>query len=224
MAGVRDRIADALGGDDPDPQWADRVQDLLYDGESVRERVAVDDAQVVVTSHRVLAFTPDGDGPNFRQVERPNVAGVSTGATASGALLGRGVRWTAIGLVLLGFGTVVDFGAIVGDVDLSTGGTGAVGLGGVLGAVQGMLDLLRQLDAILQTLGALVVLLGVLVLGAYLRTRTPTLVVEVAGDADDVHLPRPDDPAATVDRLDAAIFPDDRTTAGGPDRDQHREA
>ena len=49
-------------------------------------------------------------------------------------------------------------------------------------------------------------------------------VVEVAGDADDVHLPRPDDPAATVDRLDAAIFPDDRTTAGGPDRDRHREA
>ena len=171
MAGVRDRIADALGGDDPDPQWADRVQDLLYDGESVRERVAVDDAQVVVTSHRVLAFTPDGDGPNFRQVERPNVAGVSTGATASGALLGRGVRWTAIGLVLLGFGTVVDFGAIVGDVDLSTGGTGAVGLGGVLGAVQGMLDLLRQLDAILQTLGALVVLLGPAVERVVVRVR-----------------------------------------------------
>lgn len=224
MAGVRDRIEDALGDDGPDARWADRVEALLYDGETVRERVEVEGSLVAVTSHRVLAFTPDADGPNFREVERPNVVGVSTGAETTGTLLARGVRWTVIGLVLVGIGTVIDFGAIVGDVDLSTGGTGSVGIGGVLGAVQGMLDLLRQLDALLQTLGALVALLGVLVLGGYLLTRTPTLVVEVAGDEADVHVPRPDDVAATRDRLEAAIFPDDHTTAGGLDRDPLREA
>jgi len=224
MAGVRERIEDALGADGADPRWADRIQDLLYDGETVRETVAVEGARVVVTSHRVLAFTPDSDGANFRQVERPNVVGVSTGAEANGALLARGVRWAVIGLVLLGIGTVVDFGGIVGSVDLSTGGTAGVGIGGVLGAVQGMLDLLRQLDAILQGLGALGALLGALVLGGYLITRTPTLVVEVAGDDGDVHLPRPDDAGATSDRLEAAIFPGDRSTAGGPDGDPLREA
>ena len=46
--------------------WKSRVDDLLYDGETARETVDVGTSRVVVTSHRVLAFTPDADGENFR--------------------------------------------------------------------------------------------------------------------------------------------------------------
>ena len=212
MAGVRDRLAAVLGDDTPDHEWADRVHELLYDGESVRETVAVDDARVVVTSHRVLAFTPDGDGPNFRQLERPNVVDVTTGTDGNPALLARGLRWGAIGGLLAVVGSVVDVGAIVGDVDLSGPDAGGVGIGGVLGAVQTMLDLLSQLDVFLQLLGGLGLLASSLVLGAYLLTRDATLVVEVAGEEANLHLPRPADSAAAVARLEAAIFPD----GGGP--------
>lgn len=215
MAGVRDALAAALGDDAPDHEWADRIHELLYDGETVRETVAVDSARVVVTSHRVLALTPEGDGPKFRQVDRPNVVGVGAGSDGDGALLARGIRWSAIGGVVAAAGTFVNFDSIVGDVALGGSETGGIGIGGVLGAVQGMLALLRQLDELLQLLGALGMLLGVLVLGAYLHTRDATLVVEVAGDDADVHLPRPADSRAAIERLETAIFPDGPSPSPG---------
>lgn len=221
MAGVRDRVGGLLADDGGDAAWGDRVDELLYDGEALAETVSVGDARVVVTSHRVLAFTPAGDGPNFRQVDRPNVVGVSSGSVGEPAHLLRGIRWTAIGLVLVLAGVFVDTDAIVGDVDLGTGG-GQIGVGGVLGVVRSMLDLLGRLDDLLVTVGALAMLLGVAVLGVYLWTRDPALVVEVAGDADDVHLPRPADPRPVVERLEAAIRPgtvEPSAEAGDPLRD-----
>ena len=55
--------------------WVERAEGLLYEGESVRETVPVGAGGIVVTTHRLLAFTPDREGPNFRQVDRPNVDG-----------------------------------------------------------------------------------------------------------------------------------------------------
>lgn len=216
MAGVRDRLGGLLGEDGGDPRWRDRLDDLLYEGESIEESVTVGDARVVVTSHRLLSFAPHLDGPNFRQVDRPNVLGVSTGARSDTGHLVRGVRWTAIGLVLVLAGTFLDMDDLVGGVDLGGGAGGQIGVGGVLGVVRSMLDLLRQLDELLQLFGALALLLGVVVFGVYLRSREPTIVVEIAGDEDDVHLPRPEDARAIVDRLAAAVGPDGATP--GTDR------
>lgn len=208
MAGLGDRLDDLFGEAGGDPRWRDRLDELLYEGESVEESLAVGDAKVVVTSHRVLSFDPDGDGPHFRQVDRPNVVGVSTGARSEASHLMRGIRWTAIGLVLVLAGTFVDMDDLVGGVDLGGGAGSQIGVGGVLGVVRSMLDLLRQLDELLQLFGALALVLGVVVLGVYLWTREPTVVVEIAGDEDDVHLPRPEDTGGLVDRLEAAIAPD----------------
>jgi hypothetical protein len=226
MAGVRDRLAAALGEDDRGPDWTSRVEELLYDGETIRDTISVEHARVVVTSHRVLTITPDRDGPNFQQVDRPNVVGVATGSDGNVALLGRGIRWTVIGLLMVGAGVLIDFESIVGSVNLTGSGAGQVGFGGILGVVQGMLNLLRQLDVVLQVLGALGALLGVLVLGVYLLGRESTLVIRVAGDeTSDLHLPRPGDSGSIVERLDAAIFPDDRATGGpSPDSDPLGEA
>jgi hypothetical protein len=187
-------------------EWRGRVEELLYDGETVRETLSFDEASVVVTSHRVLAFTPEADGANFRQVERPNVAGVSTGAQSRSGLLERGLRYGVAGAVLVVAGQVVDFGSILGGVDLGGQASREVGLGGILGPLQGMLNVLTQLDELMQMGGALALLLATALVGVYWFTREETLVVEVAGD-EDVHVPRPADATAARDRLAAAVGP-----------------
>lgn len=69
--------------------WRKRVDDLLHSGESVEETVDFETGSVVVTSQRVLAFDPDGDGPELQKADRPNVEGVTTGAQSDASMLGR---------------------------------------------------------------------------------------------------------------------------------------
>lgn len=208
MSGLRDRVADAVSQDGPDPRWADRLTDLLYDGESVAESFAVGDARVVVTSHRVLAFTPGADGAAFRQVDRPNVVDVAAGARTESNLLGRAGRWGVIGVVLLGAGLVLDMDAIIGEVSLGGGAGSQIGVGGVLGLVRTVLDLLRRLDEFLAIAGVLVLALAAVALGAYWYTREPTFVIRIAGDDPDIYLPREGAAAGVRERLEAAIAPD----------------
>ncbi|MFB6232795.1 MAG: hypothetical protein ABEH61_00910 [Haloarculaceae archaeon] len=187
------------------PRWRDNAAELLYDGESIQETVDFGDARVVVTSHRVLAFAPEIEGANFRQVDRPNVSGVTTGSQTESTLLERSVRFGVVGAVLIVAGSVIDFGSIVGDVDLGGGGAvGRVGLGGMLGALGAMLAILQDLDQYMQLFGALALLLAVVLFGVYWYLRDTTLVLRIDGD-DDIHLPRPDDAAATADRLEDAL-------------------
>lgn len=208
MAGVRERLDDLLGEEGADSRWRDQLGDLLYEGEQIRDAVSIEDARVLVTSHRVLAYTPDTDGPNFRDVERPNVVGVRLGAESNRSLLLRGIQWSVLGLILLGAGLLIDFESIVGDVDLGDGAD-AIGAGGVLGLVQQLLSLLRQFDEILQLFAGLVLLASAVAFGAYVLTREPRLHIRVAGDdVDDISLPRPADDGETVERLERAIFPD----------------
>jgi len=169
----------------------ERVEALLYEGETVADSVAWDGARVVLTSHRLLVFTPGGEGANFRAVDRPNVEGLETGARSRTGLLERGLRYGLLGAVLVGAGAVVDLGGIVDGVDLS--GTDQLGLGGLGATMQRLLGLLARLDQLLQAAGALGVLLGVALLAAWWYTREPTLRVAVAG-GEDVRVPRPDDP------------------------------
>jgi hypothetical protein len=189
-------------------QWQGRVNDLLYDGESVLETVDVGTAQVVVTSHRVLAFTPEMDGRNFQQADRPNAVSVKTSALAKGDLLERGIRYLVIGGVLIAAGTLFDFGSIMGDTDLSTGESTQLGLGGIMEITQQLLNLMQNLDQLLQTFGALALLLAVVLLGVYWFLRDPTLVIEMAGDEEDVHIPRSENVDQIRARLEQVILPD----------------
>jgi hypothetical protein len=191
----------------------ERVDELLYDGETVRESVELDGARVVVTSHRLLAFTPGMDGANFQQADLPNVEGVDTGARGPGTLLERGLRVGTVGAVLVGTGLVVDFDSLVGGVDLGTG-AGRTGIGGMLGPVRRLLGLVRDLDQYMQLLGALVLLLSVALLSAYWYLREPTLTVEVAG-GEDLHVPRGAD--GTAARLEGALAPGPAVPGGDPE-------
>jgi hypothetical protein len=194
-------------------RWKSRVDDLLYDGESVRETVDMGSSRVVVTSHRVLAFTPDADGENFRQADRPNVETVETGSSTDDRLLRYGARLGVVGGVLVGTGFFVDFGSIFGDVEFDTESAGRVGAGGLIGTAQTLIDILKQLDFLLLVFGLLSLLLMAVLVGVYLFRRDPTLVITVAGDEADIPLPRSGDATEVRRRLEAAIFPD---AAGSP--------
>lgn len=196
-------------------RWAGSVADLLYEGETVRQEVAVGDDRVVVTSHRLLAFTPTREGENYRQVDLPNVADVRVGSDGEGHLLGQAGRAFLYGAVLLAVGVFVDFGAFVPtDAFANTGAAGRLGLGGIIAVMQRFLNLIASLDEIARLVGALVVLFSTFVLAVYMLTRDRAVVVRVAGDADDVVVPASEDGVnadAAVADLEQALF--------GPDSD-----
>ncbi|PSP69232.1 hypothetical protein BRC79_04580 [Halobacteriales archaeon QH_8_67_27] len=193
LDGLLDRVR---GGEDR--AWAGSVEALLFDGESIRQRVELDDGnRVVVTSHRLLAFTPGSDGENYRGVDLPNVADVRAGHEGERNLLWQGSRTLLYGLVLLGVGVFLDFDSFVPtDAFQRTGATSQLGMGGLLGLLQQFLDLIARIDEFARTIGALLVLFAVFVFAVYLLTRDRVLVVGVAGDDANIRVPAD---GATID-------------------------
>lgn len=188
--------------------WVDRVEDLLYDGESVEADVPLGEGGLVVTSHRVLAFTPDREGANYRAVDRPNVDGVAVETSGEWQFLEQGVKALVVGLALVVAGQTISLDSLVSDISLTdTGATGSVGLGGMMGLLQSMLTLLAQLDDLLRLFGGLALAFSVVVLGVYLWSRERLLVLSVAGD-EDVELTAPDD-EGVVEEIELALLPGD---------------
>ncbi|WP_436923272.1 hypothetical protein [Halosimplex amylolyticum] len=207
------RLFDGVGGNGG-RAWAGSVEDLLYDGETVRRRVALGgDDRVVVTSHRLLAFTPGSDGENYRGVDLPNVTDVRAGHEGERNLLGIGGRTLVYGAVLLAVGVFVDFGAFVPtDAFQQTGAAGQLGMGGLLAMLQRFLDLVARIDEFARLIGAVLVLFAVFVFGVYLVTRDRVLVVGVAGDEEDVYVPASEDALdGAVADLEVALFDSGRT-------------
>ncbi|MCU4717468.1 hypothetical protein [Halapricum hydrolyticum] len=195
-------------------RWSDRVEELLYDGETVAERVEVGTAAVVVTSHRVLAFTPERDGPNFQQADRPNVTGVSVESGGDSTFLRYAVRATIYGLVLIVAGLLLPLDAILSDVAMPES-TGQLGIGGVLGLFEQLLSLLRNLDEFMQLAGALLLLFAIVPFGVYLWSRERSLVIDLAEADESIRLPAPDSNGETIaDGLERAILPGTDHEAG----------
>ncbi|MFC6864010.1 hypothetical protein ACFQGE_11150 [Halomicroarcula sp. GCM10025817] len=194
--------------------WVERAGDLLYDGETVETEVRVGTGGLVVTSHRVLAFTPDRDGPNYRAVDRPNVEGVDVTTSGEPTFLEQGIKALVAGVVLVAAGQFVSFDSMVAGVAVDGGqAASAVGIGQMLGLLQTMLTLLAQLDDLMQLFGGLALALAAVVLGVYAWSRERVLVVRVAG-GEDVTLSAPAD-EGVVDRVRAALRPGD-APADGP--------
>lgn len=189
-------------------RWQERVDDLLYDGETVEETVDFDASRLVVTTHRVLAFTPETDGENFQQVDRPNVTRVTTAAGREESMLTRSVALGALGAVFVAVGVLVDFDSLVGDVDLSRDAAGQLGIGGVLDTIQWLFDVLSRLDDLLLLFGSLAILIAVALFAVYWFLREPALVVETAGDDETIRVPQPAGESDARVRLERAVFPD----------------
>ncbi|MFB6087704.1 MAG: hypothetical protein ABEJ85_04215 [Haloarculaceae archaeon] len=202
MADLRERI-ESLLDDGATSAWSGSVADLLYDGEDVEATVDVGDSSVVVTSHRVIALTPDTAGENFRAVDRPNVDGVRAGNEGDSDLLAKGLRAGLYAVLLLGIGLAFDFERFVPS-GVSAEGAGRIGVGGLFGTMNRFLGLIGRIDDFMVLFGALALFLTAVLLGVYLLTRDRVLVVGVAG-GDDISVPV-DDATGAVDRLDAVLF------------------
>lgn len=194
-------------------RWLARVDDLLYDGETVETEVVVGEGGVVVTTHRVLAFTPGGKGSNFESVDRPNVTDVERTTRGNFVYLTQAIKALIVGGVLLAAGQVVSLDSMVGGIELGT--TGGMGLGGFLSLMQSLLNLLAMLDEIMTAAGALGLLLGVVILGAYALSRESLLVVAMAGD-DDLELPATQADDSVAERLDRAVRAEGSSGADSP--------
>lgn len=174
--------------------WRDRPEDLLYDGESVVESVDADAgrSRVVVTTHRVLAFTPDHD-PRFHEVARPNVTGVAVEAVGAAGQLRRAARLGAWGVGLVVAGVLVPLdSALAGVSDL-----GGASAGGALSFLGALLAALALLDDALRAIGALLLLVAAALLALYVWSRQPTVVVAVSGH-DDLEVLGDETTAATL--------------------------
>ena len=172
------------------------VDDLLYDGEAVVETVPVDDGRVVVTTHRLLAWTPAGEGRRLRSVARPNVASVSEAREGGERAFGVALRAGVVGVVCL---VVAPLAAV--DVPDVSGGEAA--LGGGLDALASLFGALALLDEALTVAGALALAVAAAAAGWFLRRRERVVRVDVAGE-DDVSV-RADDPASAARGIEAAL-------------------
>jgi len=199
-------------------RWKRRVEDLLYDGESVEESIELGTARVVVTSHRVLAFTPEMEGENFTQADLPNVESVDVGSVSDRGLLSRAIQFGVVGAVLVVLGLVIDFESILGGATFDADAAQEVGAGGIISLAQRFISFMIQLDYLMRVFGVLALGLAAVLFGVYWFLRDPTLRITVAGDKPDIHLPRPTEKSGIKARLEAAIFADGSADAG-PDLD-----
>jgi hypothetical protein len=183
-------------------RWSDRARQFLYDGETIEASISVGENGVVVTSHRVLAFTPEGDGANYEYVDRPNVEGVTSGSIGNPQFLEYALKGGLLGVVAVGVGFTFDFGGIISMSDVSTRGAGQVGIGGLISILQQVVSILQMLDDALLVGGLLSLVLGLGAFGMYLESRTPMVLIEVAG-GEDPQVPAPknaDDEARRIER------------------------
>ncbi|MFB6093346.1 MAG: hypothetical protein ABEJ77_00190 [Halanaeroarchaeum sp.] len=175
---------------------------LLYGGEEVVARVGRADQEVVVTTHRLLALAPDGEGANLRAVHRPNVEDVRTASTGRGHLAGIGARALLLGSVAVAVSALVDFSAMAGAIPVPE--ASGVSAGGILAVLETVRSLVALVGPALLGVGAASLLGGAIALGLYWQSRERALVVAVAG-GDDVHLEGGDfgeaDVAAVTDAL-----------------------
>lgn len=162
-----------------------RVAGLTYAGEEPTATLPVRNGHVVATTHRLLVYTPDGDGANLQTVEAPNVVGVATGVRGRPTSRRVGVFGVLAGLTGLVAGRLVNFespaDAVPTDVDV-------LGVGGLLQTVADVIALLTLLDEALTLFGAVALLAGGIALAVAAAGRRQTVVVEVAG-GPDIQLP-----------------------------------
>ncbi len=166
--------------------WVGQAKSLLHNNESIREEVRIGSGGVVVTNQRLLVFTPEQPGANFRQVDRPNVESVERRTSGDRKFLMPGLKAGIVGLVMVAFGYAFNFDSFAESISLDSGAgaAGAVGIGGILGTIQTAIELFALLDDLLRIVGGLALAFSAVALGVYVWSRENRLVVSVAGEGD----------------------------------------
>lgn len=173
-------------------EWLNDIDRLLHSGEEVEEKVSVGDSQVVVTTQRVMFFTPYADGKNVSYVDRPNVAGIKADESGNRRVLSVGATVGLTGVLLLVLGNTLSIGVPGALNDIR--GESVPGAG-MANSVASAIELI---DTILLVLGGLFLANAAVITGYYFLRREGTVTVEVAGE-NDVELSTHEDEDA--DRL-----------------------
>lgn len=168
--------------------WEARAEDLLFEGETVEDSVTVGENGVVVTSHRVLVFTPANAGQNYRHVDRPNVEGVAVTTRGRRSLLWPGAKAGGAGILLAGAGATTSLDGLIPVSSVQSGTSAAPGVARVLSILSVVQRVLALLDDLALVVGLALVTASLGAFGFYLSSREPQVVLRVAGD-DDVRLP-----------------------------------
>ena len=161
-------------------EWEDRARELLYAGETLQEVAAWRSVGLAVTSHRVLAFTPDREGSNLRIYQRPNVTGFEEATAGPTGWLTAGAKWLVLGVALAVAGALLDLEGTLGSVPES-GAVGVEWIGGVFGLFRTAFALL---DDVLLLAGLAGIVGGAGLVGWYLFRRETVLRLAVAGQGN----------------------------------------
>src|SRR6056297_1382444 len=176
----------------------DRLSNMLFQGEEIEEEFTVDGARFAVTTHRLLVFTPEGDGRRFDHVDRPNVVGASVETTGRESYVDWSVRTGVYGVVLLGGGLLLEVSGVLDRIaEVGTGGRTASPT--LPGFVEALPSLLATLTDVLVGVGALLVVGALALTALYVSSRERELVIERAG-RDPMRVPVRDDDAEEVAR------------------------
>ncbi|MGA9401466.1 hypothetical protein [Haladaptatus sp.] len=165
----------------------DRLLDMLFAGEEIEEEIELEGARIAVTSHRLLAFMPEGEDRRFDHEDRPNVLDARVQAAGHPDYLSWCVRSFMYGLLLVGGGYLLDSSGLLTDFgDTNTASTQAVA--GVQGMVGTMVHAFSLLTSILLLVGGVLLLVGLILGVLYLFTRSEELIIERAG-RDPIRIP-----------------------------------
>jgi hypothetical protein len=185
------------GGDGPDSRTREQITQLTYAGEEPTATLPVRDGILVATTHRLLVYTPDGDGAVLQTVEAPNVTGLGY------ARLGNG-RWRpalvafAVGVASLLVGQTVSVeppSVAVADSPVAGGG---------LDAVTETIRLVGLLDELATVVGVGALLVAAGLLASDGISRDAQVVVRVAGE-DPLAVPAGETDATTVESFAASV-------------------
>src|SRR6056297_2404534 len=125
----------------------DRLSEMLFQGEEVEDEFTVEGARVAVTTHRVLVFTPEGEGRRFDHADRPNVVDATVETTGRDSYVGWGVRAGIYGAVLFGGGLLLETSGLLD----SLGGGGLLVVGAL--ALVGFYVRSRERELVIERAG-----------------------------------------------------------------------
>ena len=176
----------------------DRLAEMLFAGEDIEEEVALDGARIAVTSHRILAFMPEGGDRRFDHADRPNVLDASVQTAGRNSYLSWMLKSVLYGVITLGGGYVIHSSGILSQLD----GTKAPknrAVSGVNAMVELMSNLFVFLADALVFVGAFLLLVGAALGWVYYTSRSEELVIERAG-RDPIRVPVGGERAESVAR------------------------
>lgn len=165
----------------------DRLLDMLFAGEEIEEEIELEGARIAVTSHRLLAFMPEGGERRFDHEDRPNVLDARVQAAGRPDYRSWSVKSFVYGLLLVGCGYLLNSSGLLTAFD-NAKSANQQALLAIQQMVGTMVSAFSLLASILLPVGGTLVLVALVFAVLYFMTRSEELIIERAG-RDPIRIP-----------------------------------